>query len=73
MTTVAVLPVPSEKGGIAYRGVAGDKWSQGSTVEEAVDALTAQLPEAQGSLVVVVQSLAPTASLMHGSSVVSGN
>ena len=59
MTTVAVLPVPTEKGGIAYRGVAGDKWSHGNTVEEAVDALTAQLPDDGTSLLVVVQNLRP--------------
>lgn len=59
MTTIAVLPVPSEKGGIAYRGVAGDKWSQGSTVEEAVNALAAQLPGDGTDLFVVVQSLRP--------------
>lgn len=59
MTTVAILPVPTEKGGIAYRGVAGDKWSQGSTVEEAVDALAAQLPGDRADLFVVVQSLRP--------------
>lgn len=59
MTTVAILPVPTEKGGIAYQGVAGEKRSQGNTIGEALDALTAQLPEPQDSLVVVVQSLRP--------------
>ena len=59
MTTVAILPVPTEKGGIIYQGVAGEKRAQGNTIGEALDALTAQLPEAQDSLVVVVQSLRP--------------
>lgn len=59
MTTVAILPVPTEKGGIAYQGVAGETRSQGNTVGEALDALTAQLPEVQDSLLVVVQSLRP--------------
>ncbi len=59
MTTVAILPVPTEKGGIAYQGVAGEKRSQGNTVGEALDALTAQFPDAQEGLLVVVQSLHP--------------
>ena len=59
MTTVAILPVPTEKGGIAYQGVAGEKRSQGNTIGEALDALTVQLPETYDSLVVVVQSLRP--------------
>ena len=59
MTTIAILPVPTEKGGIAYRGISGDKWSQGSTVEEAVDSLTAQLPDDGTRPLVVVQSLRP--------------
>ncbi len=58
MTTAAILPVPTEKGGILYRGVAGNKHSEGSTVGEALDALKAQLPEDEPS-VVVVQSLRP--------------
>lgn len=59
MTTVAIVPVPTEKGGISYRGMAGDKHSQGSTVGEALDALTAQLPGDETGLLVVVQSLRP--------------
>ncbi len=59
MTTVAILPVPTEKGGVSYRGVAGDKQSSGSTVGEALDALTAQLPEDESQLLVVVQNLRP--------------
>ena len=57
MTTVAILPVPTEKGGISYRAVAGGKRSHGSTVGEALDALTAQLPDDDTGLLVVVQSL----------------
>ena len=41
MTTVAILPVPTGKGGIAYQGVAGEKRSQGNTIGEVLDALTA--------------------------------
>ena len=58
MTRVAIYPVPSEKGGQLYQGVSGDKHSEGSTIGEAIDALTAQLPEQDG-LVVLVQSLRP--------------
>lgn len=58
MTAATILPVPTEKGGILYRGVAGDKLSEGSTVGEALDALKAQLPEDEPS-VVIVQSLRP--------------
>ena len=59
MTTVAILPVPTEKGGLSYRGVAGDKWSQGSTPGEALDALATQLGDDGTNLFVVVQSLRP--------------
>lgn len=59
MTTVAILPVPTEKGGISYRGLAGDKRSQGRTAGEALDALTAQLPDDETGLLAVVQNLRP--------------
>ncbi len=59
MTTVAILPVPTEKGGLSYRGVAGDKRSQGSTPGEALDALATQLGDDGTRLLVVVQSLRP--------------
>jgi uncharacterized membrane protein YdfJ with MMPL/SSD domain len=59
MTTVAILPVPTEKGGVSYRGVAGDKHSYGSTVGEALDTRTAQLPSDETGLLVVVQSQRP--------------
>ncbi len=58
MTAAMILPVPTEKGGIVYRGIAGDKHSEGSTAGEALDALKAQLPEDEPA-VVVVQSLRP--------------
>ncbi len=58
MTTVAILPVPTEKG-IAYQGAAGDKHSQGRTLGEALDALTPQLPDAEAGMLVIVQSLRP--------------
>lgn len=59
MTRVAILPVPTEKGDISYRAVAGDKHSQGKTAGEALDALTAQLSEEEASTLVIVQSLRP--------------
>jgi hypothetical protein len=58
MTTVAILPVPTDKG-ISYQGTAGEKHSVGSTIGEAIDALTKQLPDAHAGLLVVVQSLRP--------------
>ena len=48
MTTVAILPVPTEKG-ISYQGSAGDKHSRGRTLGEALDALTPQLPDAEAA------------------------
>jgi hypothetical protein len=59
MTKVAILPVPSRSGGIAYHAMAGDKRSQGSTAGEALDALTAQLPADDTGTLVVVQHLRP--------------
>src|SRR3977135_941508 len=57
MTKVAILPVPTEQGDLAYRAIAGEKYSQGKTAGEALDALTAQLPADEASTLVVVQSL----------------
>jgi hypothetical protein len=37
MIRVAILPVPTERGDISYRAVAGDKQSQGKTAGEALD------------------------------------
>jgi hypothetical protein len=58
MTTIVILPegpgVP-----LRYRAVAGERQSVGKTVGEALDALTAQLDEAQRGTLVVVQSFHP--------------
>lgn len=35
MTKVAIFPVSSEKGGLSYQGVSGDKHSEGNTIGEA--------------------------------------
>jgi hypothetical protein len=59
MTKVAILPVPTKKGDIAYCAVAGDKQTQGRTAGEALDALTAQLPEDETGTLIIVQSRRP--------------
>ena len=59
MTKVAILPVPTERGDVSYRAVAGERQSHGRTAGEALDALTAQLSEDEASTLIVVQSLRP--------------
>jgi len=59
MTRVAILPVPTERGDVSYRAVAGDKHSQGSTAGEALDALTPQLSIDEAGTLIIVQSLRP--------------
>jgi hypothetical protein len=59
MTKVAILPVPTAQGDLAYRAIAGEKHAQGKTAGEALDALTAQLPADEVSTLVIVQSLRP--------------
>ncbi len=58
MTKVAILPVPTSIGHIIYHAMAGDKQSHGKTAGEALDALTTQLQEEAGTLV-IVQNLHP--------------
>lgn len=59
MAKVAILPIQTEKGAVSYRAVAGNKQSQGKTAGEALDALTAQLPEDETGSLIVVQSRRP--------------
>ncbi len=63
MTHVAILPVPTENGGLSYRGVSGDIRSEGRTPGEALDALTRQLvgdgTGTDAALLIVVQGLRP--------------
>jgi hypothetical protein len=59
MTRVAILPIPTEKGVVSYRAVAGDKHSQGKTAGEALDALTTQLSMDEAGTLIIVQSLRP--------------
>jgi len=59
MTKVAILPVPTGQGNLAYRAIAGEKHAQGKTAGEALDALTAILTADEASTLVIVQSLRP--------------
>jgi len=55
MTKVAIVIEPTETGAIVYRAIAGERQSVGKTAGEALDALTAQLPEEERGLLVIVQ------------------
>src|SRR5579864_9510768 len=59
MTKVAILPIPTDKGVVSFRAVAGDKRSEGATAGQALDALTAQLSEEETRTLVIVQSGRP--------------
>lgn len=59
MTRVAILPVPTPTGAVDYHAVAGGRQSHGRTAGEALDALTAQLPEEESGTLVVIQELRP--------------
>jgi hypothetical protein len=59
MTNVAIFPVGTEGGDIFYHAIAGGKQSGGKTAGEALDALTAQLPEDEAGTLVVIQNLRP--------------
>ena len=59
MTKVAILPVPTESGGISYCALAGDKRSRGKTAGEALDALILQLSDDNASTLIIVQNQRP--------------
>jgi hypothetical protein len=59
MTKVAILPEPTESGGIAYRAIAGRQQSVGKTAGEALDALSALLTEKEAATLVIVQNHRP--------------
>jgi hypothetical protein len=59
MTRVAILPIPTERGDVSYCAMAGDKQTQGKTAGEALDALTAQLPEDEAGTLIIFQSWRP--------------
>lgn len=61
MTRVAILPIATEQGGVAYRAVAGARQSEGKTAGAALDGLAAQLSDAEASTLVIVQSGRPDA------------
>jgi citrate lyase gamma subunit len=56
MTTVAILREPTDIGKIAYRAISGERQSVGGTAGEALDALTALLPDSETSTLVIVQN-----------------
>ena len=57
MTKVSIMPVPNAEGTTSYCAVAGDKYSRGDTAGKALDALSAQLSQAESGTLVVVQNL----------------
>jgi len=59
MTKVAILPEPAESGQVTYRAIAGRQQSTGKTAGEALDALTASLPEGEAATLVIVQHQRP--------------
>ena len=59
MTSVTVLPIPTAHGGVTYCAVSNGKRSQGATAGEALDALTAQMPDTEKSTLVIVQNRHP--------------
>jgi hypothetical protein len=59
MTTIAIFPEPLGAQPVGYRAVAGNRQSVGRTAGEALDALTAQLDEAERGTLVVVQHRRP--------------
>ncbi len=61
MTRVAILPVPTTSGEVAYHAMAGDKHSHGKTAGEALDVLTAQLQDDEAGTLVIVQHHRPDA------------
>jgi hypothetical protein len=59
MTSVAILSISDASGEKSYRAVAGSKFSVGKTAGQALDALTAQLGEAEFSALLVIQNFSP--------------
>ncbi len=58
MTTVAILPIPTE-GGTTYRAVSAEHQTDGRTAGEALDAIAAQLSEDERGTLIVVQNRRP--------------
>jgi len=57
VTSIPILPENPGSPTSGYRAVAGDKQSVGKSAGQALDALTAQLSEAESGTLVVVQNL----------------
>lgn len=61
MTTVAIVPIVDAREEKAYRAVASDKRSTGKTAGQALDALTAQLDQAEVGGLLFIQGFQPDA------------
>lgn len=59
MTTVAIVPIPTEAGGQTYQAVAGRHMAAGDTAGQALDALTAQFPDVESESLLIVQRFRP--------------
>ena len=59
MTTITILPENADAQNPTFRAMAGDKKSSGKTMGEALDALNAQLSEAEAGTLVIVQQFRP--------------
>ena len=59
MTTIAIVPDYSDARPTSYRAIAGRVQSVGGTAGEALDAVTAQLSEAEIATLVIVQHQRP--------------
>ena len=59
MITIAIIPERPGSAATSYRAVAGKVQSVGPTAGQALDALTAQLDEAEAGTLVVIQNLRP--------------
>jgi hypothetical protein len=61
MTTIAIIPEDPGSPPASYRAIAGKAQASGKTAGEALDALTAQLPDSEAGTLVVVQHRRPDA------------
>ncbi len=59
MTSVTIVPIAVENGGMMYRAICGQHRSSGKTAGEALDALTVQLSKNEGGTLVVFQDRQP--------------
>ena len=59
MTTVAILPIPTQTGGQTYQAVAGRHTAAGDTAGQALDALTALFPDVESESLLIVQRFRP--------------